>query len=156
MSKSLLYVIYMIAVGLILILSWKWGMMWSDLDEVFVIYCAVNWFLVFLAHQGAIGPGLAGTRLEAGSDCFDIHLFEYNNAQEWTLLYSPDHPDNGDVFFLYSVCSCGQVQLRLIVGYPLLVQPGSARPDFRLHEIGEGITRTPSLNVLRCDTIING
>lgn len=89
-----------------------------------------------------------------GGEYFDVRMFEAIDAKNWTLIYIPDEPDERDVFYLYSHCGCGAVQLRMAMGYPLFVRPGPGRPDFSLHNVGESMTRTPSLNVLRHDTKI--
>ena len=109
-----------------------------------------------MSQQGHASKNIAGVRVQLDSTWYELHTFEYKNSDEWTMLYIPDYPDSSDIFFMYSQCSCGTIQLRLITGYPMLVGPGRGRPDFSLHEVGEVVTRTPRLNVLRSDTLIKG
>ena len=96
----------------------------------------------------------AGQRIQVAGEYFDVRLYEVIDELTWTIMYIPDEPDVTDLFYLYSRCGCGTLQLRLVKGYPMLVRPGPARSDFVLHNIGEGLTRTPGLNVLRHDTMI--
>ena len=109
-----------------------------------------------MTRQKQIGKDVDGSRVKLGSDWYELRMFEYISDKEWTMLYNPDDPGVSDVFYLYSRCGCGQIQLRMIIGYPMFVTPGRGRANFQMHELGEGLTRTPSLNVLRSDTIIKG
>ena len=109
-----------------------------------------------MSRQGQINRNISGARVQLDSTWYDLQLFEYVNSKEWTMLYIPDYPELSDIFFIYSLCSCGTIQLRLVTGYPMLVEAGIGRPDFTLHDLGEVLTRTPELNVLRSDTLIKG
>ena len=109
-----------------------------------------------MSRQGQICKNIAGVRVQLDSTWYELQMFEYVNPKEWTILYIPDYPESSDIFFMYSHCECGTLQLRLIIGYPMLTDCGKGRPDFMLHEVGEVLTRTPDLNVLRSDTLIKG
>ena len=112
--------------------------------------------LAFMSRQGQISKNIAGARVQLDSTWYELQMFEYVNPKKWTILYIPDYPESSDIFFMYSHCECGTLQLRLIIGYPMLTDCGKGRPDFMLHEVGEVLTRTPDLNVLRSDTLIKG
>ena len=96
----------------------------------------------------------SGSHISIGPMWYSVLTFAYVDEIEWTLIFVPD--DCTDMHYLLSHCRCGGYQLRLISSYSMFVRPGSARPKYILHNVGEGLTHTPELNVLRCENIIKG
>ena len=96
----------------------------------------------------------SGSHIQMGSMWYSVLTFSYVDSKEWTLLFVPD--DGIDMYFLLGHCRCGGYQLRIVSSYTMFIRPGMAQPRYKLHNVGEGFTHTPGLNVLRCDNIIKG
>ena len=109
-----------------------------------------------MSRRGHFAPRDVGTRLGMDSNWYTIRLLEIKDDSEWTLLYIPDNAEDEDIFYLMSHCRCGGLQLRFVIGYSKLITPGLNRSNYGLHEVGEGMTRTPKLNVLRNENMIKG
>ena len=96
----------------------------------------------------------SGSHIPMGSVWYSVLTFAYVDVDEWTMIFIPD--DCTDLYYLLSHCNCGGYQLRIISSYCMFIRPGTARPNYKLHNVGEGFTHTPELNVLRCENIIKG